>query len=741
MEFTVPAITATISFFLSLLVYLKSRKSATHIYFSLLMFFLGLYPIFNYLSLNASSNEAALFWAKFILYSAIPAGPLFYFFVKTFPDIQFAFNKKTQIILLFWITLNLFFASIGLVFQSVIIINGQPSIEYGPLFPSFALLQILSIFAASWTLAKKYKQAKGVLKEQLRYITFGVVLSFTLTAASTILLPQVFGITILIAASPLFLLIAGIATAYSILRHRLLDIRLVVVRAVSYTILIILFALLYALMFASFSSFFITTPLESKTVWVSSILALIMTFSFQPIRKVLEKVTSRILYKDKYDASDLLYNLTVIMASTLRLEDLTHQLLKKLLDTIHITRGAFVLTQKDTIYEVAHEGYETMPELDEKKILTLQNQNDILVFEELPEDPSKELMRTLELTIAIPLHTDGTKIGLLVLGEKLSGDLYTTEDMRVLQIFSSEVTVAIENAKAYEEIKRFNITLEEEVKKATGDLKIANEKLEQLDKLKDEFVSVASHELRTPMTAIKSYTWMALRGKGGPLTEKQQYYLDRAYKATDRLIKLVNDMLNISRIESGRLVLDLEAVRMETLIADVVEDIKPRAAELGVSVQLEKEASLPEIPEVFIDQDSIKEVLINLIGNSLKFTPRGGTITISIAEKAGMVETSIKDTGIGIEKEDVAKLFQKFGLIQGSYATNQKAQGTGLGLYICKQIITMHGGKIWAESEGKEKGTTFTFTLKEFSKEEHEKLAKPQATPKEEHVRLIPTEI
>jgi len=248
--------------------------------------------------------------------------------------------------------------------------------------------------------------------------------------------------------------------------------------------------------------------------------------------------------------------------------------------------------------------------------------------------------------------------------------------------------------------------------KVSSELKEANEKLHVLDRLKNEFVSVASHELRTPMTAIKSYLWMALNDKGGPLNEKQRFYIERGYNSVDRLVRLVNDMLNISRIESGRITIDLQAVNLISLTQEVIDEVLPHARELGVSLNIEKPDSLPS---VLADPDKIKEVLFNLYGNSLKFTPRGGTITTSFIAHEGYVVTKVVDTGAGIDADDIGKLFQKFGLLPGSYITNQNASmGTGLGLYISRSIINLHKGEIHAASAGRGKGSTFTFTLRVF---------------------------
>jgi len=282
----------------------------------------------------------------------------------------------------------------------------------------------------------------------------------------------------------------------------------------------------------------------------------------------------------------------------------------------------------------------------------------------------------------------------------------------VLKSFTGAVGISVENAQLFEEVQA-----------TSEELHQANEKLKELDKLKDEFVSVASHELRTPMTAIKSYLWMALAGRGGELTEKQKYYVDRAYVSADRLIRLVNNMLNVSRIESGRIGIELEKLDLGRLARDVVEEVTPRANELGIGVTCHEQKDLPA---VLADPDKIKEVLINLIGNSLKFTPKDGSIEINFNIKDDMVETSVKDTGKGIAKEDMPKIFKKFGLIEGSYASSQQDQGTGLGLYISWNIILLHHGTIKAESEGLGKGATFTFSLPIFKEEDLAKIKKKE---------------
>lgn len=317
---------------------------------------------------------------------------------------------------------------------------------------------------------------------------------------------------------------------------------------------------------------------------------------------------------------------------------------------------------------------------------------DILVPDFTPQE-AVTIQQTLNAKsiYVFPLIIREEVIGVLSisLGE-ISTDVSEYE-LDLMERLAGIIGIAIDNSLLYRSIQE------------------ANEKLKQLDKLKDEFVSLASHELRTPMTVIKSYIWMLLEGKVGELSEKQKSYLERTYASTDRLINMVNDMLNISRIESGRLTIEPKALSMSSLIQEVVGEMQARAGEQQLSLVFASPQG--EIPDVFADPDKIKQVLINLIGNSLKFTPQGGSITLICEQKDGYVTTHVKDTGKGIKSEDMDKLFRKFNMLGSNYLTKQTGQGTGLGLYLSKSLVELHKGRIWVTSEGEGKGTTFSFSL------------------------------
>ncbi len=297
--------------------------------------------------------------------------------------------------------------------------------------------------------------------------------------------------------------------------------------------------------------------------------------------------------------------------------------------------------------------------------------------------------------IIYPLFSKDKPIGTLALAMHVEPHDIPAAEMNVLDAFMDEVGIALENSYLYEEAKKANDALE-----------VSNKRLVELDKMKDEFVSVASHELRTPMTAINGYVWMLLNGKGGELQEKQRYYLQRVSQSTSRLINLVNDMLTISRIEGGRTKIENKNFDLVDLIKAVVEELQIKADEKGIKLSVESEDKI----NVFADIDKVHEILINLIGNALKFTEKG-TVTTTVLDRGEFVSVAVRDTGKGIAQEDMPKLFTKFGRLDNSYATVAETTGTGLGLFICKKYLEAMGGTIGVTSTiGK--GSSFTFTLK-----------------------------
>jgi len=318
---------------------------------------------------------------------------------------------------------------------------------------------------------------------------------------------------------------------------------------------------------------------------------------------------------------------------------------------------------------------------------------------DLAEVPEDELLargprlRGTRTMLVTPLLRDGVVIGAISI-RRLEVRPFTDKQIALLKTFADQAVIAIENVRLFQEIQDKNKALA-----------VANERLEELDKLKSDFVSNVSHELRTPLTAIKGSADNMLDGLTGPLNEKQTRYLTRIKANTDRLARLINDILDLSRIETGRVELHLASLRLVPLAQEVTDHLVPVAAAKNISVEV---AASDTGVTAWADRDKVTQVLTNLIGNDVKFTPSDGKVTVAIERKGEeWVELSVADTGPGIPREESQRIFDKFYQIaEGATST----KGTGLGLAISKGLIELHGGQIWVESEV-DKGSTFFFTL------------------------------
>ena len=241
------------------------------------------------------------------------------------------------------------------------------------------------------------------------------------------------------------------------------------------------------------------------------------------------------------------------------------------------------------------------------------------------------------------------------------------------------------------------------------ELQRAYVKLKELDEAKSEFVSIASHQLRTPLTAIKGYISMIVEGTYGKLGPKQKKPMESVYQSNERLIGLVNDLLNISRIESGKIQMEWQKAKLENVIKNTIDELQIKAKEKKLKIVFQKPQL--QLPSFRMDPGKMRNILLNIIDNAIRYTAKG-TITITLTPKpqnrnleTKSVVMTVKDPGDGISKEELAHLFESFS--RGKAGTRRWTEGAGLGLYIAKQFITMHKGKIWATSPGKGKGSTF----------------------------------
>jgi len=268
-----------------------------------------------------------------------------------------------------------------------------------------------------------------------------------------------------------------------------------------------------------------------------------------------------------------------------------------------------------------------------------------------------------------------------------------------------------ERKRAEEELKKYREHLEELVEERTSDLEEktteleqANISLQELDRLKSVFLASMSHELRTPLNSIIGFTGIILQGISGEISEEQRKQLTMVKNSASHLLSLINDVLDISKIESGRVEFSLEEFRLDDVVREVVEAFSSALSEKG----LELTTQVPEGITLLSDKRHIKQVLLNLVSNAVKFTNQGSVKVAARVPEDDNLEVRVIDTGIGIKQEDMEKLFQPFQQIGAPLIKSR--EGTGLGLYISKRLVVLLGGDISARSEYG-RGSEFTFTI------------------------------
>ena len=428
----------------------------------------------------------------------------------------------------------------------------------------------------------------------------------------------------------------------------------------------------------------------------------------------------------KHQVSQLttLHQVSAAIARTLDLNQILNTVLQLLIANLGFTRMFLMLRhlERDTAYVAQIAG--VSPDIAEAaRHLDVPIQNDgslqadllihgkpllILSLEAVADrmqPPILDLARRTGVTsfVAVPLQSHNQMLGYLVADR--GAQPCTDEDLHMLLTIASHVAAAIDNARAYSHLEELTQHLEQRIAERTQELSIANERLQEHDRRRSLFLSVASHELRTPMTVIRSFADNMRDGIAGPVSEQQLTYLTRIGHNLNRLTRIINQLLDWSRLDSEKEVLCLTPVCVQATALLVADSLRTVAAEKTIALEIVHANGLPAVQG---DCDKLEQILWNLIGNAIKFTPPGGRITVDFQTTPdGFVQTSVADTGCGIDPGHVEKLFHEFSKVPSA---NPSAQGAQLGLFITKSLVTMHRGTIWVES-APGAGSRFYFTV------------------------------
>ncbi len=326
-----------------------------------------------------------------------------------------------------------------------------------------------------------------------------------------------------------------------------------------------------------------------------------------------------------------------------------------------------------------------------------------------PNKSKEKIIRLFESEhfILSPILTQTGSIGFVFVGNRYNAPAVTQGEEELITILAGQIGQSIENAQLFEKVFRSSQELELKVADRTKQLAGALQKVNDISKKKSEFISAVSHELRTPLTSIKGYAAILIAGKIGELPTAVKERLTKINSHSDNLVGLINNLLDIARIESGRQEMKYAIYKIHTMVDNVTDLLTPQITAKGIKLQLKL---CDQIPDIYVDASHAERVMINLLSNAIKFTPQNGTITVEVSPTLDndYAVFSVTDTGIGIPASEIQKLFNEFFRVDNEI--NQNVKGTGLGLVLAKNIVLAHHGKIWVHSKVGA-GTTFYFTL------------------------------
>lgn len=682
--------------------------------FALLSFFLIAWLITNQISSSIETPEAVAIAANYILFASSFAATLLITkllvgLVNSSP-IQKLFKVLEPIL---WLIVIL--SATPLVGRGVELQGQVYGVVFGPAVGAYAGGLVALLILSTITLIIGWNSRDVRQRNQVRVIGLSLLVTGPIVLLLGFLIPYFtnnFAIS-QISIAPLIILAIGIFR--SIVRHGLFDIRLAVMRTTAYAMSIVTLAGVYfGLAYLASVTVFrdqVTTGLSMSPVNIG--LALVLALVFQPIKQFFDKLTNQIFYRDSYDTNEFITRLGRILTGTTHLEELLELALNEIVTTLKISGGLFIVYRDHhddmLVGKREHDSFNEV-EYDVLRRLADLNGPGVLVVSKMTNQKDGELdrlHRILErkrVLLVLPLVSANETIGYLLLGEQMSTK-YAKRDIRVLETIANELVIAIMNARSVQVVRDLNAHLEERVSHATRELRRSNKRLLELDETKDEFLSMASHQLRTPLTSIKGYISMVLEGDVGDVSPAQKRLLEEAFTSSERMVHLIGDFLNVSRLQTGKFIIDPHASNLAKVAKQEIDSIKQIATAHEIKINYKEP---PRFPELYLDEGKIRQVIMNFIDNAIYYSPEGKTIKVALAVEDGNVVLRVIDNGMGVPAAVQKKLFTKF--FRAENARKQRPDGTGIGLYLAKKVIDGHGGSLVFESvEGK--GSTFGFRL------------------------------
>ena len=704
---------------LGFLILTKKRNKLNIIFFLICLciaiWFLGTIGIL----LNIGNDSKIIFWDKFVYIGAT----FIIFFVY---HLSLVFTKKKQPIKLYF---GYFIFSIFLILsrtkyfaKEIYQYSWGGHLKAELLHHAFLMFAILYLYFLLYNFLKYYKSTKSSLeKNQAKYIFY----SFAFLAICCFSFLPAYGIGI----SPIINLFAVafmLIMAYAITRYRLMGITIIFRKTSIYFFTIISYLLILLLVIYA-TAIMGGITVNWTIVWMAFCVGAILLTLFDNIKNFFTQLANKYFFSDIVDYQQTITNLAKKLPNEIKLDKVVSLIIGTLINTIKLnSAGILLFNSKTSKYEIIKTiGFNKKNGIslitNTFLINYLKNRKQLVAAQELEflkeaaktkkgKTEFKNLkkdMNRIEAGLCLPLFSAENLIGVIVLGNKISNDAYSKEDLEMLEIVANQASIAIDNARLYKEVQDFNKNLQKKVDEQTKDIKNKTERLRKLLTMRSEFLNITSHQLRTPVSVIKGI--LSMIKEGSIPKERQKEFLDSAFQRTIKLNEIINDILDASAIDSGKFEIQFSPISVEPILKEIYQDKKQDNLDLDKKIKFVLNLPEKQLPKVLSNEKYLRHILLNLINNAFQYTIKGSIIIKAETEKDKII-IKIIDTGIGIGKDDVPKLFQKFGRAKNAISTY--TDGSGLGLFIIKKIIDEHkGAKVYIEKTEINKGSIFVLEL------------------------------
>ena len=683
------AVAGTLSLLLGIFVYFKNRKSNVNIVCMLLNFSVSLWAWSLFARDLAYEKATALFFVRLCYVGTIFLPAFFFHFLSYL----LKFKKNSLTVTFYGLSIILLIFD----FTPLLIKDVRPILSFryygipGPVYPFYTLFLIGIMSYIHYILIKYFKKSEGQTRNQIKYLLFATIIGFF--GGATTFLP-VFKIEIF----PFGFYLVSIyvfVTSYSIVKHSLMDINIVLKRGTTYALLLLLLFIPSFLLILIFQKLVYGYIHYLFSVFIFFLL-LLVTALFYRIKPQTEKAVEQFLFKDKYDYRETLGTFSKAMVTILDLQSLSKRIIETVSQTMGVEKASLFLWNEEkggySLFESKNIKMTTSTPLiskDDPLPHYLEKIGEIIIREELAKgthiselEETIKKMSFLESEVSIPLISKGKLIGIINLGYKFNKDIYSHEDIELLSTLANQTTIAIENARLYEDLKK------------------SKSYIRRADRLASLGTLTAglAHEIRNPLVAIKTLTQLLPERLDDE--EFRNQFLQIAAGEVDRISSLVNELLDFARPSDPK----LEHENINTVLDGMILLISTETKKKQINI-IKNYA--PDLPLVQIDREQIKQVFLNVLLNGIEATSENGRIMVqtrSFMKPGGdpYIQVEFSDTGCGIPPDYIEDIFNPF------FTT--KSTGSGLGLSISNQIIQDHRGYIDVESQV-DKGSSFFINL------------------------------